>query len=98
MTSTKFGIPVEEYNRLMERAERFYEDELESQLIDEFEGYIVQIDGRTLEYAIGLYGESDVHRELVDKCDEKPVVFSARVGSIAVYQLGGATIVDDDAK
>ena len=95
---TKFGIPTDEYDRLVQRAERFYKDELEPRLIDEFRGYIVEVDGRTLNYSMGLYRESNIHRELLKKCDEHPVVFTARVGSETVYELTGATILPDNAE
>ena len=36
--TTKFGIPTEEYDRLIRRAERFYKDELEPRLADEYKG------------------------------------------------------------
>ena len=91
--TTKFGIPTDEYDRLVQRAERFYKDELEPRLIDEFKGYIVKVDGRTLNYSMGLYRESDIRRELLEKCDEQPVVFTARVGSETVYELTGATVL-----
>ena len=85
MTSTKFGIPVEEYNRLMERAARFYKDELESQLIDEFEGDIVVIDGYSLEYAVAM-NESGARQALLSKISE-PVTYTARVGFEYVYHV-----------
>ncbi len=86
-------LPVEEEKRLVQRAERFYKDELEPRLIDKFKGYIVKVDGRTLNYSMGLYYESDIRRELIEKCDEAPVVFTARVGSETVYELTGATVL-----
>ena len=98
MATTKFGIPADEYDRLVQRAERFYKDELELRLIDEYEGYIVEVDGRTLQYALGLYSAADIHRKLVEKCDEDPVVFTARVGSDAVYEITGATVLYDDER
>ncbi len=98
MTSTKFGLAVEEYDRLIERAERFYKEELEAQLIDDHKGDIVEIDGRTLKYAIGSYRISDIHRDLVKKCDTEPVVFTARVGSDAVYDAVGATVLYEAAE
>ncbi len=96
--TTKFGIPTEEYDRLIRRAERFYKDELEPRLADEYKGYIVEIDGRSLQYAMGLYRHADIHRELVKKCDEDPVVFTARVGSDTVYEVTGATVLPLDVK
>lgn len=98
MATTKFGISADEYDRLIERAERFYKNELEPRLIDEFRGYIVEVDGRTLNYSMGLYRESDIHRELLEKCDEHPVVFAARVGSETVYEVTGATVLYDSAE
>ena len=98
MATTKFGISTDEYDRLVERAERFYKNELEPQLIDEYKGYLVEVDGRTLQYALGLYREADIHRELLEKCDDDPVVFTARVGSETVYEITGATVLYDDVR
>ena len=95
---TELGIRTDEYDRLVQRAERFYKDELEPRLIDEFRGYLIEVDGRTLQYALGLYRSADIHRELLEKCDEHPVVFSARVGSDTVYEITGATVLSDDIK
>ena len=47
---------------------------------------------------MGLYRHADIHRELVKKCDEDPVVFTARVGSHTVYEVTGATVLPLDAK
>ena len=96
--TTKFGIPTDEYDRLVQRAERFYKDELEPRLIDEYKGYVVEVDGRTLQYALGVYRAADIHRELWEKCDDDPVVFTARVGSATVYEITGATVLSDDIK
>ena len=96
--TTKFGIPTEEYDRLVQRAERFYKDNLEPQLVDEYRGYLVEVDGRTLQYALGLYREAEIHRELVEKCDDQPVVFAARVGAETVYEITGATVLSDHIK
>ena len=95
---TKFGIPADEYDRLLQRAESYYKNELEPRLIDEYCGYLVEVDGRTLKYAMGLYRESNIHRELLAKCDERPVVFTARVGSDTVYEITGATVLSDDIR
>ena len=96
--TTKFGIPTDEYEHLVQRAERFYRNELEPQLIEEYKGYLVEVDGRTLQYALGLYRSADIHRELLEKCDDDPVVFTARVGSDTVYEITGATVLSDDIK
>ena len=96
--TTKFGIPADEYGRLVQRAERFYKDELEPRLIDDYKGYIVEVDGRTLRYALGFFRAADIHRELLEKCDDDPVVFTARVGSDTVYEITGATVLSDDVK
>ena len=79
------GLPVEEKNRLVERAKRFYEDELLDQLIDEHKGNIVVIDGYTLQYAVGM-NESGAYEELLRKCD-KPITYAARVGSDYIYYV-----------
>ena len=76
--STQYGVPSEEEKRLKERAKRFYEDELLDQLIEEFKGFMVVIDGRTLRYEVAM-NESGARQELERKCD-KPVVYLARIG------------------
>lgn len=82
---TQQGLPVEEEQRLVERAKRFYEDELVDQLIDEHKGDIVVIDGYTLKYAVAM-NESGARQELRRKCD-KPVTYTARVGFDYVYYV-----------
>ena len=82
---TQQGLPVEEEQRLVERAKRFYEDELEDRLIEEHKGDIVAIDGYTLRYALGL-NASGAYRELRRKCD-RPVTYTARVGYDYVYYV-----------
>ena len=82
---TQQGLPVEEEQRLVERAKRFYEDELADQLIDEHKGDIVVIDGYTLKYAVAM-NESGARQELRRKCD-KPVTYTARVGFDYVYYV-----------
>ena len=47
---------------------------------------------------MGLYRESEIRRELMGKCDQRPVIFTARVGSDAFYTLTGMTVLDADAK
>ena len=54
--------------------------------------------GRTLRYALGFFRAADIHRELLEKCDDDPVVFTARVGSDTVYEITGATVLSDDVK
>ncbi len=75
---TQQGLPVEEEKRLVERARRFYEDELLDQLIEEHKGDIVVIDGYTLKYGVGL-NASLAREDLLRKC-ESPVTYNARVG------------------
>ena len=75
---TQHGLPVEEKKRLVERAKRFYEDELIDQLIEDHIGDMVVIDGRTLQYEVAM-NESGARQELERKCD-KPVVYLARIG------------------
>ena len=82
---TQQGLPVEEEQRLVQRAKRFYEDELIDQLIDDHKGNIVVIDGYTLQYAVGM-NESGARQELRKKCD-KPVTYTARVGFDYVYYV-----------
>ena len=75
---TQHGLPVEEKKRFVERAKRFYEDELIDQLIEDHIGDMVVIDGRTLQYEVAM-NESGARQELERKCD-KPVVYLARIG------------------
>lgn len=82
---TQQGLPVEEEKRLVERAKRFYEDELIDQLIDDHKGNIVVIDGYTLQYAVGM-NESGAREELL-KHTPKPVTYTARVGSDHLYYV-----------
>lgn len=82
---TQKGSPTEEEKRLVERAKRYYEDELLDQLIDDHKGNIVVIDGFTLQYAVGM-NESGAYEELLRKCD-KPVTYAARVGSDYLYYV-----------
>ncbi len=82
---TQQGLPVEEEKRLVERAKRFYEDELLDQLIADHKGDIVAVDGYTLQYAVG-FNASEAHQELRRKCD-KPVFYTARVGYDYVYSV-----------
>lgn len=82
---TQHGLPVEEEKRLKDRAKRFYEDELLDQLLKDHKGDIVVIDGNTLRYAVGM-NESGAYQELLRKCD-KPVTYTARVGSDYVYYV-----------
>lgn len=94
---TQQGLPVEEEKRLVERAKKFYEDELLEQLIDEHKGRIVLIDGHTLQYAVGM-NESGAYEELLRKCD-KPVTYIARVGSDYVYYVPlPSTVLYSDAE
>lgn len=76
--TTKFGIPTDEYEQLVQRAKRFYEDELIDQLIDNHKGDMVAIDGRTLQYEVAM-NESSARQELERKCG-KPVVYLVRIG------------------
>ena len=76
--TTKFGIPTEEYDRLIQRAKRFYEDELLDQLIEDHKGDMVVIDIRTLRYVVAM-NESGARQELRRKCDN-PVTYTARIG------------------
>lgn len=82
---TQQGLPVEEEQRLVKRAKRFYEDELLDKLIDEHKGDIVVIDGYTLKFAVAM-NESGARQELRRKCD-KPVTYTARVGFDYVYHV-----------
>ncbi|MCY4475911.1 MAG: hypothetical protein OXC83_10825 [Chloroflexi bacterium] len=82
---TQHGLPVEEKKRFVERAKRFYEDELLDQLIDDHKGDIVVIDGYTLKYAVAM-NASSARQQLRRKCD-KPVTYTARVGFDYVYYV-----------
>ena len=82
---TQHDLPVEEEKRLVERARRFYEDELLDQLIEDHKGDIVTIDGYTLKYAVAM-NASGARQELLKKCD-KPVTYTARVGFDYVYYV-----------
>ena len=75
---TQHGLPAEEEKRLVERAKRFYENELLDQLIDDHKGDMVVIDGRTLQYEVAM-NESGARQNLKRKCHE-PVIYLARIG------------------
>ena len=82
---TQQGLPPTEEKRLVERAKRFYEEEILDQLIEKHKGEIIVIDGYTLQYAIG-FNASAAYQELLLKCD-KPVTYTARVGFDYVYSV-----------
>ena len=91
--ATKFETSTEERDRLIKRAERFYKKSLEPNLIEDYKGYIVEVDGRTLKYALGRNRAAEIHRELLEKCGGEAVVFTARVGSDVVYEVSGPTVL-----
>ena len=94
---TQQGLPVEEEKRLVERAKRFYEDELLAQLIDEHKGRIVVIDGYTLQHAVGM--NESLAREKLLKHNPNPVTYTARVGSDYVYYVPlPSTVLYGDAE
>ena len=76
--TTKFGVPTEEYDRLIQRAKRFYEEQLLDKLIEDYKGYMVAIDGHTLQYEVAM-NDSGARQELRKKCDN-PVTYTARIG------------------
>ena len=76
--TTRKDLRTEEEKRLVERAKRFYEDELLDQLIDDHKGDMVVIDGRTLQYEVAM-NESGARHNLKRKCHE-PVIYLARIG------------------
>ena len=82
---TQHDLPLEEEKRLVERAKRFYEDELLDQLIENHKGDIVVIDGKTLKYAVAM-NASGARQELREKCD-KTVTYTARIGFDYVYDV-----------
>ena len=82
---TQQGLPSTEEKRLVERAKRFYEEELLDQLIEEHKGEIIVIDGYTLQYGVG-FNATLAREQLLRKCD-KPVTYNARVGYDYVYSV-----------
>ena len=76
----------------IKRAKSIYEGQLRDDLVKKHKGYIIKIDGRSGEYAIG-YSVSQSLSELKKQCDD-PITYTARIGSDHVYDLPSSTIMD----
>ena len=85
----------EQRKRYMKRAKELYDRKLRHELIEDYEGYIIKIDGRSGEYAIGISASQSL-ADLKKRCDN-PITYTARIGSDHVYDLPSSTILGPSA-
>ena len=81
----------EERKRYVKRAKELYDRELRHELIRDYEGYIVKIDGRSGEYAIGISASQSL-ADLKKRC-QNPITYTARIGSDHVYDMPSSTVL-----
>ena len=81
----------EERKRYLKRAKELYDRELRHELIRDYEGYIVKIDGRSGEYAIGISASQSL-ADLKKRC-KNPITYTVRIGSDHVYDMPSSTVL-----
>lgn len=87
--------PQEERKRYIKRAKELHDRKLRHELIEDYAGYIIKIDGRSGEYAIGIRASQSL-ADLKKRCDN-PITYTARIGSDHVYDLPSSTILGPSA-
>ena len=81
-----------ERQRYIKRAKKIYENKLRQKLAEDYEGYIVKIDGRSGDYAVGISASQSLAE--LKKRRKNPITFTARIGSDHVYDLPSVTVSD----
>ena len=81
----------EERKRYIQRAKELYDRKLRHELMTDYEGYIIKIDGRSGEYAIGISASQSL-ADLKKRC-QNPITYAARIGSDHVYDLPSSTVL-----
>lgn len=82
---------LQERKRYIRRAKELYDRKLRHELINDYEGYIVKIDGRSGEYAVGTSASQSL-ADLKKRC-ENPITYTARIGSDHIYDLPSSTVL-----
>ena len=80
-------VSAEEREKLFADVERFYKNELEPTLVEEYEGMLIVIDARSREYEIATDDNPFIHDRLLRRCPDA-VPFTARIGRAHLYFLG----------
>ena len=82
-------VSAEERETLIADIESFYKNELEPNLVEEYEGMVIVIDARSREYEIATEDNPFIHDRLLRRCPNA-VPYTARIGREHLYFLGGA--------
>ena len=83
-------VSTEERELLMDDVKRFYKDELEPSLIEEYEGMVIAIDARSRAYEIATDENPFIHDQLLRRCPDA-VPYTARIGRDHLYVVGGVS-------
>lgn len=80
-------VSQKEREALFADIENFYKNQLEPELVEEYNGMVIVIDARSREYEIATDDNPFIHGQLLRRCPDA-VPYTARIGSRHLYFSG----------